>query len=86
VRAVQPSFPPQHGTVALTRLLVPPFPSPLSAGLDTVVSRVAPSRAFDQLDPDFNYALFLSILIVGMSAVVYMGRAARLKDTKDGWK
>ena len=54
-------------------------------GLDTFVVRVAPARAFDQLDPDFNFAVFAALLLGGGAVTLLMGRAADKRDLTQAW-
>ncbi len=77
----------RHSAHVLCSPLPPPIsPLPKPAGVDTFTSRIAPARAYDQLDPDFNYALFVILLLGGAAGTWWMGRAVTSKDVHDGWK
>ena len=58
----------------------------LGLGLDTFVARVAPARRFDQLDPEFNAGLFVSLMASAAVATLVMGRLAASRDIKEAWK
>ena len=55
-------------------------------GIDTFVSRIAPAKTFDQLDPDFNFILFIILLLGGGLLTFRLGQLTKAKDTKDAWK
>lgn len=54
-------------------------------GLDHFICRSSPMKAYDQLDPDFNYAFFIALLIGGVSLVVMLGYSAREKELVEAW-
>ena len=54
-------------------------------GLDVFVARAAPAKAFDQLDPDFNFAVFALLLLAGAAVTLLMGRAADKRDLTQAW-
>jgi hypothetical protein len=43
-------------------------------------------KAYDQLDPDFNYAFFIVLLIGGVSLVTLLYLWANEKDLLEAWK
>jgi hypothetical protein len=55
-------------------------------GVDHFFARAAPARAYDQLDPDFNYALFVALLIAGTAGTLVAKRFAHAKDVAAAWK
>ena len=55
-------------------------------GLDHFVCRSSPMKAYDQLDPDFNYAFFIALLIGGVSLVTLLYLWANEKDLLEAWK
>ena len=57
----------------------------LALGLDLFGTRVAPSKTYDMLDPNFNYALLLLVLGAMTAAVLVAGRLASNKRLKDQW-
>lgn len=57
----------------------------LALGLDLFGCRVAPSKTYDMLDPNFNYALLVLVLLA-MSVAVYISvKMAASKRLKDQW-
>lgn len=57
----------------------------LALGLDLFGSRVAPSKTYDMLDPNFNYALLVLVLVAMSAAVVVSSIVAGSKRLKDQW-
>lgn len=57
----------------------------LALGLDLFGTRVAPSKTYDMLDPNFNYALLVLVLTAMTVAVLVAGRMASNKRLKDQW-
>lgn len=57
----------------------------LALGLDLFGARVAPSKTYDMLDPNFNYALLVLVLSAMTGAVLVAGRFASNKRLKDQW-
>lgn len=57
----------------------------LAVGLDLFGTRVAPSKTYDMLDPNFNYALLVLVLTAMTVAVLVAGRMASNKRLKDQW-
>ena len=58
-----------------------------AAGLDHFVARLTPGgKAFDQLDPDFNSALFLGMLAVGTVATAVLHRSAKKRELEVAWR
>jgi hypothetical protein len=55
-------------------------------GLDHFICRSSPMKAYDQLDPDFNYAFFIALLIGGVSLVLVLGYSAKEKDLVEAWR
>lgn len=56
------------------------------AGVDEFVARVAPAKAFDQLDPDFNKGLFAALLAGAAASVLVLRRMVHAKDMAAAWK
>lgn len=57
----------------------------LAVGLDLFGARVAPSKTYDMLDPNFNY-LLLALVLAGMAAAVTVAnRLAAKKRLKEQW-
>lgn len=57
----------------------------LALGLDLFGCRVAPSKTYDKLDPNFNYALLVLVLVAMSIAVLVSGRMSATKRLKDQW-
>lgn len=57
----------------------------LAVGLDMFGSRAAPSKTYDKLDPNFNYALLALVLGAMTVAVLITRRFAASKRLKDQW-
>lgn len=55
-------------------------------GIDTFVSRIAPAKTYDQLDPEFNFILFIILLVGGGILIVRLGQLTKTKETKEAWK
>ena len=70
----------------LPLLLATRGPLPSLAGVDEFVARVAPAKAFDQLDPDFNKGLFAALLAGAAASVLVLRRMVHAKDMAAAWK
>ena len=57
----------------------------LALGLDIFGCRVAPSKTYDMLDPNFNYALLVLVLGAMTAAVLVASRLAANKRQKEQW-
>lgn len=57
----------------------------LALGLDIFGCRVAPSKTYDMLDPNFNYALLVLVLGAMTTAVLVASRLAANKRLKEQW-
>ncbi|CAM9409723.1 unnamed protein product [Laminaria digitata] len=57
----------------------------LALGLDLFGCRVAPSKTYDMLDPNFNYALLVLVLGAMTTAVLIASRLAANKRLKEQW-
>lgn len=57
----------------------------LAVGLDLFGARVAPSKTYDMLDPNFNAALLVLVLGAMTAAVVVANRFAANKRLKEQW-
>lgn len=58
----------------------------VALGLDHFYCRSSPARAFDQVDRDFNTAVFLVVIAAcGVGAAVLNGIVKR-KELQDAWK
>ena len=55
-------------------------------GTDVFISRVAPARRFDQLDPEFNAGLFITLLAAAAIGTVILGRFATQRDLSEAWR
>lgn len=57
----------------------------LALGLDIFGSRVAPSKTYDMLSPNFNYALLVLVLVGMTGAVLVANRFSANKRLKEQW-
>ncbi|CAM9895346.1 unnamed protein product [Hapterophycus canaliculatus] len=57
----------------------------LALGLDIFGSRVAPSKTYDMLDPNFNYALLVLVLGAMAAAVGVANWLAANKRLQEQW-
>lgn len=57
----------------------------LALGLDLFGARVAPSKTYDMLDPNFNYALLVLVLAAMAAAVAVANRFAANKRLHEQW-
>jgi hypothetical protein len=57
----------------------------LTVGHDLFLTRSAPSKTFDQLNQDFNYALLITILVMLLAATPIAGAAVRRSEKAKRW-
>jgi hypothetical protein len=94
-----PHLPLRHQTLLTRNVTVPRVHTVYSAptsfeststvavlGVDHFFVRTAPARAFDQLDPEFNYGMFVAMVVLGTAATLVARRMARDKDVMAAWK
>lgn len=54
--------------------------------MDHFFIRTAPAKSFDQLDPEFNSALFVLVVALGAAAAAAMRRASKRRELARAWK
>jgi hypothetical protein len=58
----------------------------LALGVDTLLARVAPARAWDTLDREFNAAGLLALLAALVVVTLLLGRLVKAKALAEQWK
>lgn len=58
----------------------------LGLGVDTLLARAAPARAWDALDREFNASLFLALLAILGLVTWVLGKQVKRKQLNDAWK
>ena len=58
----------------------------LALGVDTLLARVAPARAWDTLDREFNAAGLLALLVALGVVTLLLGRLVKAKALAEQWK
>lgn len=55
-------------------------------GIDLFFTRIAPSRTYDSLTEDFNYALLLITIVALIAAIIVTWVLSEQKDLRDKWR
>ena len=56
------------------------------AGIDNYFVRIAPAKAFDQLDESFNALFFLGVVAMVGVVVLVLDRMRQSSEVKKAWK